>query len=164
MPSLQPSMLLLIRQNHALEHAAMHILAQRNPQLHLMAHADWTGFTIFGEVSTEAVIEAVTEGLLRLHQGESNLAIHSRCGTNLAVPLGISGGLLFTALSLPNEWRFTRFTLALLAGVTLAIRKPLSLAVQRHITTTSDVEDVRVRAIQHHHYRGIPIHRVLLGR
>jgi hypothetical protein len=163
MSSLQPSMLLMIRQNHAIEHATMHILARRNPQLHLLAHSDWAGFTIYGEVSTEAVIEAVTEGLLRLRQGESSLAIHPRCGTNLAIPLGISGGLLLTAVSMPVEWRFTRFTLTLLAGVVLAIRKPLSLAVQRHLTTTSDVQDVRVRAIQHLHQQGIPIHRVLLG-
>lgn len=163
MPSPQPSVLLMIRQNHAIEHATMHILARRNSQLHLLAHSDWAGFTIYGEVNTEAVIEAVTEGLLRLRQGESNLAIHPRCGTNLAVPIGISGGMLLTAMSLPKEWRFTRFTLALLAGVAFAIRKTLSLAVQRHVTTTSDVHDVRVRAIQHLQQQGIQIHRVLLG-
>lgn len=163
MDVLQPSVLLMIRQHHAIEHATMHILAQRNPQLHLLAHADWAGFTIYGKVNTEAVIEAVTEGLLRLRQGESSLAIHPRCGTNLAVPLGISGGLLLTAMSMPKEWRFTRFTLAMLAGITLAARKPISLAVQRYVTTTSDVHDVRVRAIQHYHQHGIPIHRILLG-
>ena len=163
MASQQTSVLLMIRQNHAIEHATMHILVRRNPQLHLLAHSDWAGFTIYGEVGTEAVIEAVTEGLLRLRNGESSLAIHPRCGTNLAVPIGISGGMLLTAISLPKEWRFTRFTLALLAGVAFAIRKTLSLAVQRHVTTTSDVHDVRVRAIQHLQQQGIQIHRVLLG-
>jgi hypothetical protein len=163
MASLQPSVLFRIRQNHAIEHATMHILARRNSQLHLLAHSDWTGFTIYGEVNTEAVIEAVTEGVLRLRQGESNLAIHPRCGTNLAVPIGISGGLLLTAMSMPKEWRFTRFALALLAGIAFATRKPLSLAVQRHVTTTSNVHNVRVRAIQHLNHQGIQIHRVLLG-
>jgi hypothetical protein len=71
--------------------------------------------------------------------------------------------MLLAAMSLPKEWRFTRFVLALLAGVTIAVRKPLSLAVQRHITTTSDVQNVRVRAIQQFNQQGIPIHRVLLG-
>jgi hypothetical protein len=163
MPIPQPSALLMIRRNHAIEHATMHILARRNPQLRLMAHSDWNGFSIYGEVDTEAVIEAVKEGLLRLRQGESNLAIHPRCGTNLAVPIGISGGLLLTAMSLPNAWRVTRFTLALLAGITFAFRKPLSLAVQRQVTTTCDVQGVRVHAIQHYKRQGIQVHRVLLG-
>jgi hypothetical protein len=159
----QLSVITMIRQNHAIEHATMHILARRHTQLHLLAHSDWAGFTIYGEVKTEAVIEAVTEGLLRLRQGESSLAIHPRCGTNLAVPIGISSGLLFTAMSLPKEWRFTRFTLALLAGVTVALGNPIGLAVQRHLTTSSDVHNVRVRAIQHYNQQGIEVHRILLG-
>jgi hypothetical protein len=157
-----PSILLMIRQNHAVEHATMHILSRRNPQLRLLAHSDWNGFTIYGEVETEAVIEAATEGLLRLQQGENSLAIHPRCGTNLAVPIGICGGLLLAAYSLPWEWRFTRFSLAILAGIAFAMRKPVSLAVQRHITTTSQVHAIRVRAIQHVKRQGIPVHRVLL--
>ena len=71
-----------IRQNHAIEHAAMHIIARRVPELFLVAHSDWAGFTVYGQVETPALIDAVAEGLHRLRDGEASLAIHQRCGTS----------------------------------------------------------------------------------
>ena len=48
----------------------------------LVAHSDWAGFTVYGQVETPALIDAVAEGLHRLRDGEASLAIHQRCGTS----------------------------------------------------------------------------------
>jgi len=157
-----PGILARIRQNHAIEHASMHILSRRIPGLSLFAFSDWTGFTIVGHVSTTALSDAVSEGLLRLRGGEASLAIHPNCGTNLAVPLGVSGGLLAAALSLPRSWRFTRLLCVLLAGFSFGIRKPLSAAIQRYMTTPHNLMRARIISVTNLCPKGIPIHRVLL--
>jgi len=157
-----PGILGRIRQNHAIEHAAMHILAGSVPGLRLFAYSDWTGFLVFGKVETIALADAVREGLLRLRQGETYLAIHPHCGTNIAVPLGLSGGLLLAAASLPRAWRFTRLACVLLAGFTYGIRQPLSAAAQKYMTTSHDLARARVLAVTNINPRGTPIHRVLL--
>ena len=74
-----------IRRNHALEHATLHILAQRFPGKPMAGHSNPRGFWILGDVPTEEIKSAVESALARLRAGESHLALHPNCGTNIAV-------------------------------------------------------------------------------
>ncbi|MHB9033298.1 MAG: DUF6391 domain-containing protein [Anaerolineae bacterium] len=152
-----------ITQNHALEHATMHILGRRVAGLRLMAMADWAGFTVIGQVDTQVLIDAVAEGLERMREGESGLAMHPNCGTNLAVPIGLSGGLVLSAISLPAKWRFTRLALIMLAGFSLGVRKPLSNSLQKLMTTTTDLDQVHIQSVQKIYDGMIPVHRIWLS-
>ena len=152
-----------IKQNHALEHATLHVLVRHIAGLHLAACSDWAGFTVVGSVETPVLADAVVEGLQRMRAGEANLAIHPQCGTNLAVPLGLCGGLVLAAVSLPREWRYSRLLLIILAGYTFGKRKPLSLTVQKYMTTTTDLNRVRIRSIQLISRQGVQVHRVSLS-
>jgi hypothetical protein len=82
-----------LRRNHALEHATMHILGQRQPYLNAVARTALDGFYVYGMVDTRALADTASEGLARLQAGETDLAVHPRCGTNLAVA-GLLAGLL----------------------------------------------------------------------
>src|SRR5512143_927816 len=81
-----------IRRNHGLEHATLHTLANRLPHTMLAGHSDTGGFWIIGDVSTDVLQAAVQEALTRLRAGESGLAVHPNCGTNI-VTAGAMAGL-----------------------------------------------------------------------
>ena len=83
------------RQHHAIEHATLHLLAARLPGRRMAGYSDAGGFTIFGDVPFDQVRRAVSDALLHLQAGESSLAIHPNCGTNLAVT-----GIMATAAAL----------------------------------------------------------------
>ena len=65
------------RRNHALEHATLNVLTQRNRQIGLVGRSTPGGFHIYGNVSTEALRDAAAEALARLQDGEVDLA--ARC-------------------------------------------------------------------------------------
>ncbi len=80
------------RQHHAIEHATIHLLAARFPRRVFAGMSDPWGFTLYGQLSGEAIEEAVGEAIQRLQDGEEELAFHPYCGTNLT-----AGILLVTA-------------------------------------------------------------------
>ena len=145
--------ILLIRQVHALEHATVWVLAEleRSPQLARRrsaapnaARADHgygglstaTGFYLYGEVSTHTLQRAVRIALHRLVEGDWNLAIHPRCGTNLSVGMTLTAGLAFGLhLLLPKGpiEQLVGFGVATAAAAQLA--PELGAVVQRHVTT-----------------------------
>ena len=137
-----------VRRNHALEHATLHVLARDLPNLSLVGRSDWRGFLLYGEVPADALRRAVEEAYERLRAGQKALAVHPRCGTNLAVALVLSGaafvvGLLGSANERRRRWPLT---LAALAGA-LALARPLGPEVQRRLTTDPDMDGVAVGAI-----------------
>src|SRR5215831_18635150 len=71
------------RRNHALEHATLHVLAPTH-KIPMAGHSNPTGFFIFGDVSTDDLRAGVQEAETRLRAGESGLAVHPGCGTNMA--------------------------------------------------------------------------------
>src|SRR5215469_8775180 len=81
-----------VRQNHALEHATIVLLSRKYPDVRLAGISFAAGFFVFGDVPTEAVFPAAQEALNLLRTTSPELAIHERCGTNLAV-MGILAGL-----------------------------------------------------------------------
>ena len=74
-----------VRNNHALEHATLHVLQEKGLKSRLGGISDVGGFWIYGDVETEAIFTAAQEALKRLADGESELAVHPNCGTNIAV-------------------------------------------------------------------------------
>ncbi len=146
----------------------MHILSKRHRGLKLVGRSSLWGFYMYGDVSTETLVAAAQEGLQRLREGQSSLAIHRNCGSNLAVA-GILAGLgAFLALgglsaNQPKSRleRITRLPLAFTAatlGIVLA--QPLGAAFQARVTTQADVGDLHIVGVTKERKAGIVIHHV----
>jgi uncharacterized protein DUF6391 len=149
----------IIRRNHGIEHATVHILTERDPSIQLVGRADTTGFNIYGNVETKALQAAAREALKRLKRGEANLAVHPRCGTNLVV-----AGLL-TALAAavalgrrPNIRRVPDVILATTLAVFTA--QPLGNKIQERITTSPDAMGARLAGIRQQEIGGLRIQHV----
>jgi len=154
-----------IRENHALEHATIHVLTQRNPYLHLVGRTTPRGFLIYGEVETELVAEAASEALVRLQRGERALAVHPRCGTNIATAGVLAGLSAFAITSVRSKSRLARLPQILLATTAaIIVAQPLGLALQEYLTTSPRVERVRIEKITRQVMGKITAHRVDLGR
>lgn len=136
-----------LRQNHALEHATIALLTRKvGPSVRLIGQATTTGFYIYGNIPTEAIREAATEGLARLQQGESELAISPLCGTNISVA-GIMAGIA-CLLALGGKDRRQRLPIAILAATWAIIAaQPIGRVAQRYLTTLADVSDVSIKRI-----------------
>ena len=74
-----------IRKNHALEHASIHVLTSKKPDVSFGGYSYYKGFWLFGHAAIQEVQDAVDVARARLINGERNLAVHKNCGTNLAV-------------------------------------------------------------------------------
>lgn len=132
-----------VRQNHALEHATVTILAHKLPGLSVSARSNTRGFTIFADIDPGLVRRCATEALERLHAGEADLAIHPNCGTNLAV--GMSLAMLGSLWSLTAMKARTRVASALASSVAGAMAaRPLGTLAQKYLTTQPDLHDVRI--------------------
>lgn len=146
-PVLEIPAIARIRRNHGLEHATLHILAQRHPRMALAGHSDAGGFWVLGDVSIEDVQGSVEEALSRLRAGERRLAIHPNCGTNFAtagVLAGLAAGIAMLGGRSMRE-RIERLPLAaLLATLALIVAQPLGALVQERITTSGEPGELRV--------------------
>jgi hypothetical protein len=154
-----------VRRNHGLEHATLHILSQRSPQRPLAGHSDPRGFWILGDVSTEELQDAVEEAMRRLQAGERRLAVHPNCGTNF-VTSGILASLAaFAAMFGAGRSfrdRLERLPLAAtLATLTLVASQPLGMLLQERVTTSGQLESLRVVKITASHRGRMRAHRVL---
>ena len=87
-----------VRRNHALEHATMQILAEKYKGVRMAGLSNPQGFLLIADLPTEIVTEAALEAEKRLKAGESQLAIHPHCGTNLAAPALAAGAAAWLAL------------------------------------------------------------------
>jgi uncharacterized protein YqhQ len=127
----------IVRRNHGIEHATVHILTARDPSTRLVGRADTTGFNIYGDIRTSDLVSAANEALGRLQGGEGSLAVHPRCGTNLL----IAG--LFTAvaaaLALGRKPSLKKIPDVILATTFAAfVAQPVGLVVQQRVTTSPD--------------------------
>jgi len=150
-----------IRRNHALEHATIHVLTEHNPRRHLMGRTSDHGFYLFGEVKTEEVAAAVAEALARLRRGEHSLAVHPRCGTNLATAGVLAGLSSFVAMSGRSKSRLAKLPQAILAAtLAVLVGQSLGMAVQKHVTTLSDMEGITVEEITRQQRGRVVVHEV----
>ncbi|MCD6356582.1 MAG: hypothetical protein J7L66_04770 [Anaerolineaceae bacterium] len=153
-----------VRSNHALEHATLHILQQRGVKAQLGGISDIGGFWIYGEVETDVVFEAAQEALKRLTAGESGLAIHPNCGTNIVVSSLAAGGMAWMGM-LGTRGKVGRAIRRLPGAILLAIigyqlARPLGPKLQEQITTNADVSGLKIFEVYKHEVLGHTIHRI----
>jgi len=140
------------RQHHAIEHATLHLLASRHPGRRMAGYSDAGGFTILGDVPIDQVRRAVSDALLHLQAGESGLAIHPNCGTNLVVTGIMATAAALVGRGLTGRRRRTvpgeRFAGALLLVVpALIAAQPVGLRLQKY-TTLASVGDRWIKSIR----------------
>jgi len=132
-----------VRQNHALEHATIALLSPRHPKVVFTGRSTANGFYVWGQVDKDAVRAAADEALRRLRTTEPDMAIHPRCGTNLAVAAVMAGvGAVAAGQIPPQRNRYSRGVLASLGA--LAVAQPVGFFVQRHFTTLTPKVSLRI--------------------
>lgn len=138
------------RRNHGLEHATIHVLSERIPNLRIVGRAQPNGFYLYGRVKTEEVAQAANEAIRRMRAGERQLAVHPGCGTNLVASGMLSGAFAFLLLLFSGRrarW-YERLPNAVMGGMAgVAIAKPVGPWLQANVTTSADMHAMRVRHI-----------------
>ncbi len=135
--------ILTVRRNHAVEHATVHLLSARHPDLRVVGRSDTTGFYIYGDVSTRQLGDAAREAVARLQRGESALAVHPRCGTNLVVAGLLSALAAILALGRKPSWRKIP-DVVLATTIAAFVAQPLGAAMQARVTTSPDARGARI--------------------
>ena len=140
-----------IRRNHGLEHATLHLLAQRYPARGFSGHSDTGGFWIVGDASREEVNDSVQDALFRMRAGEKNLAVHPNCGTNFVTSgllAGLAGFVAFVGGKQRLRDKLERLPLAAtLSILALILARPLGLQLQRKVTTSGDPGGMQIVSI-----------------
>ena len=148
-----------VRENHALEHATIVLLSKRYPDTRFSGISFARGFFVFGDVPTEAVRPAADQALALLRGAHPEMAIHERCGTNLAV-----AGILtsFSAMSVARLRRpYNTFNNVMMATTAAMIAaRPLGLLVQRYVTTRTPTSNMRIANVARLTPFGSPAHFV----
>ncbi|HEX7733873.1 MAG TPA: DUF6391 domain-containing protein [Ktedonobacteraceae bacterium] len=148
-----------VKQNHALEHATIVLLSRQFPEVRLAGISFAAGFFVFGEVPTEAVLPAAAEALNLLRTTSPELAIHERCGTNLAVTGLLTGAAAMAVSRLRRPYNsFNNVVMATTAALILA--RPLGLTVQRYVTTQTPGASMGITGIKPLNFFGTPAHFV----
>jgi hypothetical protein len=104
------------------------------------------GFFVQGVRSTEEVDNAAREALRRLRAGEKKLAIHRNCGTTIVAANLLAAVFFLGAVGVGFYLGGNLLYLLILGGVILsfALRVPLSLFLQRFVTTDADLSNAEV--------------------
>ena len=139
-------LILETRRNHALEHATLHILA-RTHKTSMAGHSNPTGFYLLGDLQLEDIASAAIEAMSRLKAGESGLAVHPGCGTNLVAAAVLPATFAWAPLrgARTTRWRLLLIPLALAFAVFgYLLSKPLGPWLQANITTEADLGDMKI--------------------
>jgi hypothetical protein len=148
-----------VKQNHALEHATIVLLSRKYPDVRLAGISFAAGFFVFGDLPTEAILPAAREALQLLRTTSPELAIHERCGTNLAVT-GLLTSLSAMAVSKMRRPYGTFNNVMLATTAALILSRPLGLSVQRHVTTQTPNETMTITGVKAMNFMGTPAHFV----
>lgn len=143
-----------IRRNHALEHATAHILQQQYRNLRLSGYSVHHGFALLGDIPAGAAETAAREALKRLREGQSELAIHPHCGTNLAIQAllcALIGFFGFAGRSRRQAFARLNPVASLILLATLA-SPPIGMAAQAHITTESQIGALELVSVTRHQF------------
>ena len=135
----------ILRRNHALEHATIVVMMERESGRKFNGFSDDDGFFVQGVRSTDEVDSAAREALRRLRAGEKGLAVHRNCGTTIVAANLLAAVFFFGAIGvgLFMDWPLY---LMILGGIALSLllRVPLSLLLQRFVTTDADLSNAEV--------------------
>jgi Domain of unknown function (DUF6391) len=140
--------ILMLRQVHALEHATVWVLSEKDNNLATLKFRQQDnetlgglstdkGFYLYGQVNQLELQKAVSTALQRLQTGEWDLAVHPRCGTNLSVAMLLTAGLVFgTNLVLPKSPLPQILGLSLAFTTAARLAPDLGISAQRYLTTS----------------------------
>lgn len=136
----------ILRRNHALEHATIVVMMEREPGRRLNGFSTDDGFFVQGVRSISEVESAAREAMRRLQSGEKRLAIHRNCGTTIVAANLLAAIFFLVTLGLVLYLDVGILYLMILGSVVLAfaLRIPLSLLLQRFVTTDSDLKNAEV--------------------
>jgi Na+/H+ antiporter NhaB len=152
-----------IRRNHAMEHATLNILRVRQG-LALSGYSDFNGFWVAGDVTLEHLQQATDEALLRLKQGDTRLAVHAHCGTNLVVSGLFAGTAAFLAMLRPPKGimaKLERWSLVVsLATLGLLVAQPLGPLLQERVTTDPHPGEMSILSITRHERPRLTLHYI----
>lgn len=150
-PILDLGLIKRVRRNHALEHATVHVLAERVKELSAGGMASLSGFRLITNATAEEVEAAAHEALRRLRAGEAKLAVHPNCGTSYLTKAAMSGGAAMLGSMGMNNKRpnyLERLPLVtILAFVGLIAAEPIGLQLQEHFTTCGDPGDLQITSV-----------------
>jgi hypothetical protein len=157
-----------VRRNHALEHATLQVMAEKNPRLRMAGYSDPNGFWLVGEADTAEIEESAQQALERLRGGESTLAIHPHCGTNLVTTSLLAGAAAWIGMlgaGRTTRDRLERLPMVIsLVTLTMMASQPLGPFVQEHVTTSASpqgMEQMMILKIERTQRGDVPLHRVL---
>jgi hypothetical protein len=137
----------ILRRNHALEHATIVVMMEREPRRMLNGFSTDDGFFVQGVRSISEVESAAREAMRRLQNGEKRLAIHRNCGTTIVAANLLAAIFFLVALGLSFVYLDgSNLYLMILGSVALAfaLRIPLSLILQRFVTTDADLKNAEI--------------------
>lgn len=137
-----------LRKNHAIEHATIHVLEQSaGHRLNVSGLSREDGFYITGIQNPEMVEQAAVKGLSLLKQGHCQLAIHRRCGTDVAIANLISS-LVFLVL-LFSTGTFSLWTIIIALLLSNLMSPYLGEVVQKYFTTSCDVNNMEIEGLEY---------------
>ena len=137
----------ILRRNHALEHGTIAVMMEREPGRKLNGFSTDDGFFVQGVRSLVEVESAAREAVRRLQNGEKGLAVHRNCGTTIVAANLLAAIFFLAALGLGLLYLGSSYLYLLILGsVVLAfvLRVPLSLLLQRFVTTDADLKNAEV--------------------
>ena len=135
----------ILRRNHALEHATIAVMMEREPGRRFNGFSTDDGFFVQGVRSTGEVDSAAREALRRLRAREKKLAVHRNCGTTIVAANLLAAVFFLVAVGVGLYLGWDIYLL-ILGGVVLSLilRVPLSLFLQRFVTTDADLSNAEV--------------------
>jgi membrane protein implicated in regulation of membrane protease activity len=135
----------ILRRNHALEHATIVVMMEKEPGRRFNGFSDDDGFFVQGVRSTEEVDAAAREAARRLKAGEKKLAVHRNCGTTIVAANLLAAVFFLGAIGVGLYMQWPLYLL-ILGGIALSLllRVPLSLLLQRFVTTDPDLSNAEV--------------------
>jgi hypothetical protein len=150
-----------VQRNHALEHATINLLSRRYPDAQVMGFSGLTGFTLYSTLPADEIISTVRRALEALRSGESELAIHEHCGTNLVVTAMLT--TLATVFGLGWFRKSSRLVdlaerlpqAVLLNVIAVMAAKPLGRWFQSRVTTNATLQNVAISSFFTDHRRGM---------
>jgi hypothetical protein len=149
-----------VRRNHALEHATISIMLNRLGPMRLVGRAVSDGFYIYGDVPTERLRKYADEALSRLQRGEAHLAVSPLCGTNIAVAGVLAGLGSYVALG-SGPRRVGGVSGAIVAAmVAVLAAQPVGRLIQKHYTTSPDLDGVQIVSVTPLGKRLFHVHKV----
>ncbi len=137
-----------IRRNHAIEHATINVLEQSSGyQLNISGLSQEDGFYIAGIENPDIVERAAIRGLALLKEGHCQLAIHRRCGTDIAIANFVTA-LIFLIL-LFSTMRVSILNIVIALLLSNFISPYLGEYVQKYFTTSCEVANTEIAGLQY---------------